>query len=252
MNSLSEKVAIVTGASKGIGAGIATGLAAAGARVAVNYSSDREGAERVAQAIIDKGGKAIAVGANVSKAADVARLFKEVDSKFGRLDVLVNNAGVFRFGTFAEITEENFHLHYTVNVLGTILAVQEAIKRFGADGGSIINLSSIVASHPVPGALLYASTKGAIDALTRGLALELAPRKIRVNAIAPGHTETEGNIAAGTFDGGAGAMLAGKTPFGRLGRVSDIAPLAVFLASDESAWITGEVIRAAGGLVVAT
>ena len=221
---LSNKVAIVTGASKGIGAGIATALGAAGARVAVNYSSDREGAERVAQAIRDDGGKAIAVGADVSKAADVARLFKEVDSAFGRLDVLVNNAGVFRFGALAEITEESFHLHYNINVLGAILTVQEAIKRFGADGGSIINLSSIVGSHPVAGALLYASTKGAIEALTRGLALELAPRKIRVNAIAPGHTETEGNLAAGTFEGGAGAALAAKTPLGRLGRVTDIAP----------------------------
>jgi 3-oxoacyl-[acyl-carrier protein] reductase len=219
MSRLSEKVAVVTGASKGIGAGIATALGAAGARVAVNYSSDREGAQRVAQAITDNGGKAIAVGADVSKAADVARLFKEVDSSFGRVDVLVNNAGVFRFG---------------------------------ADGGSIINLSSIVGSHPVAGALLYASTKGAIETLTKGLALELAPRKIRVNAISPGHTETEGNAAAGTFEGGAGAVLAGKTPLGRLGRVTDIAPLAVFLVSDESAWITGEVIRAAGGLVVAT
>jgi 3-oxoacyl-[acyl-carrier protein] reductase len=239
MSRLSDKVAIVTGASKGIGAGIATAFGAEGARVAVNYSSDREGAERVAQAITDNGGEAIAVGADVSKAADVARLFKEVDSAFGRLDVLVNNAGVFRFGAIAEITEERFHLHYNINVLGTILTVQEAIKRFGADGGSIINLSSIVGSHPVAGALLYASTKAAIETLTRGLALELGPRKIRVNAIAP-------------FEGGAGAVLAGKTPLGRLGRVTDIAPLAVFLASDESAWITGEVIRAAGGLVVAT
>ena len=144
MSRLSKKVAIVTGASKGIGAGIATALGAAGARVAVNYSSDREGAERVAQAITDNGGEAIAVGADVSKAADVARLFKEVNSAFGRLNVLVNNAGVFRFGAFAEITEESFHLHYNINVLGAILTVQEAIKRFGADGGSIINLSSIV------------------------------------------------------------------------------------------------------------
>ena len=252
MSRLSDKVAIVTGTSKGIGSGIAKALGAAGARVAVNYSSDREGAERVAQAILDSGGKAIAVGADVSKASDVTRLFKEVDSAFGRLDVLINNAGVFRFGPFAEITEESFHIHDNVNVLGVILTVQESIKRFGADGGSIINLSSIVGSHPVPGTLLYASTKSAIEALTRGLALELAPRKIRVNAIAPGHTETEGNIAAGTFEGGAGAALAAKTPLGRLGRVADIAPLAVFLASDESAWITGEVIRAAGGLVVAT
>jgi 3-oxoacyl-[acyl-carrier protein] reductase len=164
---------------------------------------------------------------------------------------LFNNAGVFRFGAIAEITEANFHLHYNINVLSVILTVQEAIKRFGPDGGSVINLSSIVGSHPVPGALLYASTKAAIETLTRGLALELGPRKIRVNAIAPGHTETEGNAAAGTFEGGAGAVLAGKTPLGRLGRVTDIAPLAVFLASDESAWITGEVIRAAGGLVVA-
>jgi 3-oxoacyl-[acyl-carrier protein] reductase len=252
VSRLSDKVAIVTGASKGIGGGIATAMAAAGARVAVNYSSDRGGAERVVQAITDSGGEAIAVGADVSKAADVARLFKEVDSAFGRLDVLVNNAGVFRFGAFTEITEENFHVHYDINVLGLIFTTQEAIKRFSADGGSIINLSSIVGSHPVAGALLYASTKGAVETLTKGLALELAPRKIRVNAISPGHTETEGNIAAGTFEGGAGAVLAEKTPLGRLGRVDDIAPLAVFLASDESAWITGEVIRAAGGLGVAT
>jgi len=252
MSSLSGRAAIVTGASKGIGSGIAQALAVAGARVAVNYSSDRKGGERVAQTIVDSGGEAIAIGADVSKAADVARLFKEVDTAFGRLDVLVNNAGVFRFGALAEITEESFHVHYNINVLGAILMVQEAIKRFGAEGGSIINLSSIVGSHPVPGALLYASTKGAIETLTKGLALELATRKIRVNAIAPGHTETEGNIAAGTFDAGAGAVLASKTPLGRLGRIADIAPLAVFLASDESAWITGEVIRAAGGLVVAT
>jgi 3-oxoacyl-[acyl-carrier protein] reductase len=251
MSGLFQKVAIVTGASKGIGSGIATALAAVGARVAVNYASDRQGAERVAQAISDSGGEAIAVGADVSKSADVARLFQEVDSAFGRLDVLVNNAGVFRFGPFADISEESFHLHYNINVLGSILTVQEAVKRFGAEGGSIINLSSIVGSHPVAGALLYASTKGAIETLTKGLALELAPRKIRVNAIAPGHTETEGNISAGTFDDGAGAVLAGKTPLGRLGRVTDIAPLAVFLASDESAWISGEVIRASGGLVVA-
>src|SRR5438270_3975109 len=185
MSRLSNKVAVVTGASQAIGGGIATALGSAGARVAVNYSSDRKGAERVAQAITDNGGDAIAVGADVSKAADAARLFKEVDSAFGRLDVLVNNAGVFRFGAFAEITEESFHLHYNVNVLGAILTVQEAIKRFGPDGGSIINLRSVVGSHSVAGALLYASTKGPIETLTKGLALELAPRKIRVNAIAP-------------------------------------------------------------------
>jgi 3-oxoacyl-[acyl-carrier protein] reductase len=249
--SLKDRVAVVTGASKGIGRGIAMALAAAGARVVVNYASDPGGAERVVAAIGDGGGQAIAVGADVSKPADVARLFKEVDTAFGRVDVLVNNAGIFRFGPFADITEETFHAHYNINVLGPILTVQEASKRFGPDGGSIINLSSIVGSHPVAGAVLYASSKGAIESLTRGLALELAPRKIRVNAIAAGHTETEGNVSAGTFDGSAGAVLAEKTPLGRLGRVTDIAPLAVFLASDESAWITGEVIRAAGGLVMA-
>jgi 3-oxoacyl-[acyl-carrier protein] reductase len=252
MGSLTGKVAIVTGASKGIGSGIAVALAAAGARVAVNYSSDRKGAERVVQAIIDSAGEAIAIGADVSKAADVARLFKAADTAFGRLDVLVNNAGVFRFGSFPDVTEESFHTHYNINVLGPILTVQEAIKRFGTEGGSIINISSIAGSHPVPGVVLYTSTKGAIETLTKGLALELAPRKIRVNAIAPGNTETEGNIAAGTFDRGAGAVLASKTPLGRLGRVTDIAPVAVFLASDESAWITGEVIRAAGGLLAPT
>src|SRR2546423_4268846 len=169
MSRLSEKVAIVTGASKGIGAGIATALGAAGARVAVNYSSDREGAERVAEAITDSGGEAISVGADVSKAGDVARLFKEVHSAFGRLDVLVNNAGVFRFGAFAEITEESFHLHYNINVLGTILTVQEAIKRFGADGGSIINLSSIVGSHPVAGAPLSAPPQSALPKQHKGM-----------------------------------------------------------------------------------
>jgi len=250
MNTLTGKVAVVTGASKGIGRGIATALAAAGARVAVNYSSDRTGADQAVKAIADAGGQAIAVGGDISKAADVTRLFKDVDAAFGSLDVLVNNAGIFRFSTFADITEESFRAHYTINVLGLILTTQAALKHFKSEGGSVINLSTVAASHPIPGALLYASTKGAIETLTRGLALELAPRRIRVNAIAPGHTETEGNIAAGTFDHGAGATLAAKTPLGRLGRVTDIAPVAVFLASDDSAWITGEVIRVAGGLVV--
>src|SRR2546425_9753596 len=177
MSRLSEKVAIVTGASKGIGAGIATALGAAGARVAVNYSSDRQAAERVAQAITDNGGEAISVGADVSKAADVARLFKEVHSAFGRLDVLVNNAGVFRFGAFAEITEDSFHLHYNINVLGAILTVQEAIKRFGANGGSIINLHSILGSHPLVGGPLYASTKSAHQNPTQGVAVQKAARQ---------------------------------------------------------------------------
>jgi 3-oxoacyl-[acyl-carrier protein] reductase len=241
----------VTGASKGIGSGIAAALAGEGARVAVNYSSDKSAAESVAREITRSGGEAIAVGADVSKAGDVASLFAQVHAAFGGLDILVNNAGVYRFGPFAEITEPAFHTHYNVNVLGSILTIQEAVKRFGPEGGSIINLSSIVASHPVAGVVLYASTKAAIETLTKGLALELAPRKIRVNAISPGHTETEGTATAGIFEGAAGVDLAEKTPLGRLGRVTDIAPLAVFLASDESAWITGEIIRAAGGVVVA-
>jgi 3-oxoacyl-[acyl-carrier protein] reductase len=203
------------------------------------------------QAIGRSGGEAIAVGADVSKAADVASLFTQVDAAFGKVDVLVNNAGIFRFGPFGDVTEQAFHAHYNINVLGSILTMQEAVKRFGPEGGSILNISSIVASHPVAGVVLYASTKGAIETLTKGLALELAPRKIRVNAISPGHTETEGTATAGIFEGAAGAALAEKTPLGRLGRVTDIAPLAVFLASDESAWITGEIIRAAGGVVVA-
>jgi 3-oxoacyl-[acyl-carrier protein] reductase len=217
MSGLSPKVAIVTGASKGIGSGIATALATAGARVAVNYSSDRQGAERVARAINDRGGEAIAVGADVSKSADVTRLYKEVDSAFGRLDILVNNAGVF------PLRRRGWKHHQS-----------QFDRRFATRLRERCS-----------------TTKAAIEALTKGLAIELAPRKIRVNAIAPGHTETEGNITAGTFEGAAGAALAEKIPLGRLGRVTDIAPLAVFLASDESAWITGEVIRASGGLVVA-
>src|SRR5438132_13738756 len=219
MSRLSNEVGVVTGASKGIGGGIATALASEGARVAVNHSAAREGAERIASTVIENGGEAIAVGADVPKAADVARLFKEVDSAFGKLDVLVNNAGVFRFGAVTDITQESFHFHYNINVLGVILAAQEAIKRSGTEGGSIINLSSIVGSHPGAGALLYASTKGAIETLTKGLEPELAPRKIRVNAISPGHTETEGNVTSGTFAVGAGDVLAEKTTSGRIGRV---------------------------------
>jgi 3-oxoacyl-[acyl-carrier protein] reductase len=226
-------------------------LASEGARVAVTFSSDRKGAESIAEEIKSVGGEAIAVGADVSNAGDVASLFAQVEAAFGKVNVLVNNAGVYRFGPFADVMEQAFHTHYNINVLGSILTMQEAVKRFGPEGGSIINLSSIVASHPVGGAVLYASTKGAIETLTKGLALELAPRKIRVNAISPGHTETEGTATAGIFEGAAGSTLAEKTPLGRLGRATDIAPLAVFLASDESAWITGEIIRASGGLVVA-
>ena len=250
MARLAEKRAIVTGASKGIGSGIAAALAAEGARVVVNYSSDKADAERVARVIKHAGGDAVVAGADISNATDVQRLFGTVEEAFGGVDVLVNNAGVFRFGPFMDGAEESFHAHYKINVLGSILTIQEAVKRFGPEGGSIINMSSIAASHPVPAGVIYASSKGAIETLTRGLAIELAPRRIRVNAIAPGHTQTEGTATAGIFEGAAGAAVVEMTPLGRLGRVTDIAPLAVFLASDESAWITGEVVRAAGGVVV--
>ena len=245
---LAGKVAVVTGASKGIGAGIAGGLAEAGASVVVNYARDRAGADRVVAEITRKGGKAVAVQGDVSKAADVKRLFAEAVRAFGRLDVLVNNAGVYRFGPFESITEEEFHRHYDTNVLGPILAVQEALKHFGPEGGSVINISSVVGSSPWPQAALYSSTKAAVDNLTRGLALELAPRKVRVNAVAPGTTESEGTSDLHLFEGDEGKKVIASTPLGRLGTPADIARVVVFLASDDSAWVTGEVIRASGGL----
>jgi 3-oxoacyl-[acyl-carrier protein] reductase len=245
---LTGKVAVVTGASKGIGAGIARGLAEAGASVVVNYASDKAGADRAVAEIVERGGKAIAVQGDVSKATDIGRVFAEALRAFGRLDILVNNAGVYRFGPFESITEEEFRRHYGVNVLGPILTVQEALKHFGPEGGSVINISSIVGSRPQPTTSLYASTKGALENLTLSMATELAPRKVRVNAVAPGHTESEGTAAMGLFEGEAGKRMAGNTPLGRIGTPEDIAPAVVFLASDESRWVTGEIIRASGGL----
>jgi 3-oxoacyl-[acyl-carrier protein] reductase len=243
---LAGKVAVVTGASKGIGAGIARGLAEAGASVVVNYASDRAGADRVVAEVVGGGGKAVAVQGDVSKAADVKRLFAEAVRAFGRLDILVNNAGVYKFGPFESLTEEEFHRHYDVNVLGPILAVQEALKHFGPEGGSVINISSVLGSAPWPQAALYSSTKAAIDNLTRGLALELAPRKVRVNAVAPGTTESEGT--SDLFEGDEVKKVIASTPLGRVGTPADIARVVVFLASDDSAWVTGEIIRASGGL----
>jgi 3-oxoacyl-[acyl-carrier protein] reductase len=240
---LAGKVAVVTGASKGIGAGIARGLAEARASVVVNYASDRAGADRVVAEITRRGGQVVAVQGDVSKAADVKRLFAEAVRAFGRLDILVNNAGVYRFGPFESITEEEFRRHYDINVLGTILAVQEALEHFGAEGGSVINISSIVSTAPWPQAVLYSSTKAAIDNLTRGLALELAPRKVRVNAVT---TESEGT--SDLFEGDDVKQVIASTPLGRVGTPADIARVVVFLASDDSAWVTGEVIRASGGL----
>jgi 3-oxoacyl-[acyl-carrier protein] reductase len=247
MDKLKKKVAIVTGASKGIGAAIASALAAEGASVVVNYATSQKGADGVVADITARGGKAIAVGGSVSKAADVATLFERTRAAFGAPNVLVNNAGVFKFEPFTNTTEETFRWQYETNVLGPILTTLEAIKCFSPDGGSIINTSSIVGSHARPMASIYGSSKAALDNLTRSLAMELGSRNIRVNAIAPGHTETEGT--ADMFAGSASIALAKESAFNRMGKVTDVAPAVIFLASDEAAWITGEVIRIGGGAI---
>ncbi len=249
MNSLTGKVAIVTGASKGIGAAIAKALATAGAGVAVNYSAGKEGAERTVSEITRSGGKAIAIRADVSKAADVKHLFEETKKAFGAVDVLVNNAGVFQFGPFDAITEAEFHREFDTNVLGTMLVTQEALKYFPRSGGSIINISSIASENPVPNSTLYAATKGAIDTITMALSKELGPRHIRVNTVAPGQTDTEGTRRIGYVGSPEADAGVAATPLGaRFGRPDEIAPVVVFLASDDAAWITGERISASGGL----
>lgn len=245
---LAGKVAIVTGASKGIGAAIAKHLAAEGAAVTVNYSASKDAADRVVAEIVKAGGKAVAVKADVADAAQVKSLFAEAKTAHGKLDILVNNAGIYEFGNLAEVTEDSFHRQFNINVLGTILATQESLNHFGPAGGSVINLSSVVSANPLAGAPVYSATKAAIDAVTQANAKELGARKIRVNSIAPGGTETEGfhdtGIAASDF---VGVMVAG-TPLGRLGQPDDIAKVAVFLASDDAAWMTGERVTASGGL----
>lgn len=248
MGELTGKVAIVTGASKGIGAGIAKSLGAAGAAVAVNYASSKEGAERVVAEITGNGGKAIAVQGDVSKAKDVARLFKETKQAFGSLDVLVNNAGIFEFDPLEAVTEDEFHREFNTNVLGPILAIKEALNYFGPAGGSVINISSVVSEKPLPNSVVYAATKSAVDSITRGLAKELGARKIRVNAIAPGGVETEGVHRIGIIGSNFEKQMVAETPLGRLGQPDDIARVAVFLASDSSGWLTGERITASGGL----
>ncbi len=244
---LTGKVAVVTGASKGIGAAIAKHLAAEGAAVVVNYASSKDGAERVVGEISGRGGRAVAVKANLAKQADINQLFAETKKAFGQIDVLVNNAGIYEFSPVEAITEEHFHKQFDLNVLGLILATQAAAKQFGPAGGSIINISSVVSTLGVPNAAVYSGTKGAVDAITRSLAKELGPRGIRVNAINPGMVETEGVHAAGIAESDMRKQVEAQTPLGRIGQPQDIATAAVFLASPDSAWITGETLTIAGG-----
>jgi 3-oxoacyl-[acyl-carrier protein] reductase len=248
MGELTGKVAIVTGASKGIGAGIAKALGKAGAAVAVNYASSKDGADRVVKEIAQNGGKAIAVQGDVAKPGDVKRLFEETKEAFGSLDILVNNAGVYNFIPLESVTEEEFHREFNTNVLGLILATREAVKHFGAEGGSVINVGSAASSLTPPNSVVYTATKAAVDAVTRVLAKELGPRKIRVNSINPGGVETEGTQSSGIVGSDFQKQMVAQTPLGRFGQPEDIAPVAVFLASRASAWLTGEVLVASGGL----
>ena len=245
---LEGQVAVVTGASKGIGTAIAEQLAAAGAAVAVNYASSRAGAEAVVDRIRRTGGKAVAVQADVSKLDDVRRLFAETKKAFGKLDILVNNAGIYEFAPLEAISAEHFHKQVDLNVLGLLLTTQEAVKHFGPSGGSIVNISSVAARQAPPTGSVYSATKAAVNAITRSLAQELGPRKIRVNAVSPGMVETEGWHAAGIADSDFRKVTEAQTPLGRIGQPKDIAPAVVFLASSESAWTTGETLYISGGL----
>jgi 3-oxoacyl-[acyl-carrier protein] reductase len=244
---LNGKVAIVTGASKGIGAGIARTLGAAGASVVVNYASSKDGADKVVAEIVAGGGRAIAVQGDVAKAADVKRLFAEAKTAFGTLDILVNNAGVYGFAALEEVTEAEYDRQFGTNVRGLILATQEALNHFGNHGGSVINIGSVASAQTVPGAVVYSATKAAVDAVTRVLAAELGPRGIRVNTLAPGAIETEGARDLGVMDSDFGKQIVADTPLGRFGQPDDIGKVALFLASDQSGWITGERLVASGG-----
>ena len=248
MNRLKGKVALVTGASKGIGTAIAENMAAEGASVVVNYARSKAGADAVVDRIMQNEGKAVAVQADVSQPEEIERLFDEAKEAFGKLDILVNNAGVYEFLPLESITAEHFHKQFNLNVLGLLLATQQAVKYFGPEGGSIVNISSVAATMAPASASVYSATKAAVNAITRSLATELGPRKIRVNAINPGMVETEGLDASGLGEGEFRRQIETQTPLGRIGRPQDIAPAAVFLASAESAWITGETFYITGGL----
>lgn len=248
MSKLKNQVAVVTGASKGIGAGIAKALAGEGAAVVVNYSSSKEGADKVVAEITASGGKAVAVQADVSKQADITRLFAETKKAFGRLDVLVNNAGIYSFGPLESVTEEGFHSQFNLNVLGLLLTTKEAAKAFGPEGGSVINISSVVSKLLPPNAAIYAGTKAAVDAITKSLSKELGPRKIRVNAINPGMIETEGTHSTGIIGSDFEASVKTQTALSRIGQTDDVSPAAVFLASADSKYMTGETMVISGGL----
>ncbi len=245
---LAGKVAVVTGASKGIGAAIARQLASDGASVVVNYASSKQGAEKVVAEIVERGGKATAVKANVAKKAEIEQLFAEAKRAFGSVDILVNNAGIYEFSPLESITEDHFHRQFDLNVLGLILASQEAAKHFGAAGGSIVNISSVVSTLAPPNAAVYSATKAAVDAVTKSLAKELGPRHIRVNSINPGMVETEGTHSAGITESDMRKQTEAQTPLGRIGQPQDIAPAVAFLASEDAAWITGETLYISGGL----
>jgi len=248
MSKLKGKVAVVTGASKGIGADIARGLAKEGASVVVNYASSKEGAEKVVAEITKAGGKAIAVQGSVAKEADVQRIFAETKKAFGHLDILVNNAGVYQFAPIEEFTEDHYQFHFNTNVLGLLLTTREAVKLFGDNGGSIINVGSAATSLAVPTASVYTATKGAVDSITSVLAKELGPKKIRVNSINPGMVETEGVHTLGILGSDFQKGFEAQTPLGRIAQPDDITPIAVFLASSDSGWLTGEHVVASGGL----
>ncbi len=247
-SKLAGKTALVTGASKGIGAAIAKHLAAAGASVVVNYASSKTGADKVVAEIIADGGKAVAIQGDVSKPADITRLVTEAKAAFGRLDILVNNAGVYEFQPLEGITPEHFHRQFNINVLGLLLTTQEAVKHFPATGGSIINIGSVVTDLTPPASAVYTGTKGAVDALTGVLAKELGPKGIRVNALNPGLTITEGTHTGGIAGSEMEKNAIKQTPLGRAGQPQDIAKAAVFLASDDSGWVTGELLRVGGGI----